>query len=510
MAASESKQRGGTPREPTNQVNTGIVNPMLGFLDRNLSRFSQPVRDTIGIGILLTLVVFVLNGLLGPTYIRGQLWMDGEPAAGFKVLHGDDNTITNENGYWTLPLSGNGIPGRIRIDIEGPDRAPDGKTSQRRTTMGDFYALGPWPVWNILRPMNDYVYDIDPSQPKGKWVKPRFAELPSFFRGVKLSVYAQSKETSQQSPRTQRLPSGTSCALSLNEVKVGELSGWFRSSGRAYFEMYLDDKLVDGSTLLYGPGIGSKAGTFPVRSDKELWLPIRTGSDDHYKARLADLTGVAECSIDQVGKVQIHAKGDVKLKMFTDQGETLNSFDLNTAFDSPNQEIVLTGDPRQRSSITVEAIADETKQRSLTPITAKDIGEPAIRLNTLLHDRGKLRDSRGENFTAEIRISSCFMNVITLGKAKPDLWPCGPQAYGTRRGSQPVDAVDLRDVPAVESDFDKRTGTFTVALPGKEYWMCQYDRAKFVFPDAESAKEAVRIINDAVSLCRSVPPITGR
>src|ERR1039458_7826781 len=367
MAASESKQRGGTPREPTNQVNTGIVNPMLGFLDRNLSRFSQPVRDKIGIGILLTLVVFVLNGLLGPTYIRGQLWMDGEPAAGIKVLHGDDNTITNENGYWTLPLSGNGIPGRIRIDIEGPDRAPEGKTSQRRTTMGDFYALGPWPVWNILRPMNDYVYDIDPSQPKGKWVKPRFAELPSFFRGVKLSVYAQSKETSQQSPRTQRLPSGTSCALSLNEVKVGELSGWFRSSGRAYFEMYLDDKLVDGSTLLYGPGIGSKAGTFPVRSDKELWLPIRTGSDDHYKARLADLTGVAECSIDQVGKVQIHAKGHVKLKMFTDQGETLNSFDLNTAFDSPNQEIVLTGDPRQRSSITVEAIADETKQRSLTP-----------------------------------------------------------------------------------------------------------------------------------------------
>jgi hypothetical protein len=71
---------------------SGLIYPLLGFLDRNLSRFSQPVRDTIGVGILLLLLVYVLNGLIGSTYIRGQLWVD------------DDQGEKTKGVGWTVSL----------------------------------------------------------------------------------------------------------------------------------------------------------------------------------------------------------------------------------------------------------------------------------------------------------------------------------------------------------------------------------------------------------------------
>jgi hypothetical protein len=354
---------GSAPNPEKKQDRAGLINPMLGFLDRNLSRFSQPVRDAIGIGILLILVIYVVNGLLGPTYIRGQLWVNREGrnhAAGWRVLHGDDEAVSDEKGWWTLPLPGSGIPGRIRLEVE--DAGKDASGNDRRPLpMGEFHAFGPWPVLNTFRPMDNYVVDVYPDKPPGQRLQVANVE-PFGFLPVK-SVYAQAKDAQQQNQLapTPQAP----CALSLYEVKVSEFPGFLRSSGRAYFQMYLDDKLVNGNDLLYGPGIGSKAGQFPVQSDRELWLPVRTGSEDHYRGLLANLTEVADCSADSEGNGQIHAKGRIYLKMFTDRGDTLNSFDLTTVLASPNQKITLKGDPKGKATVTVEALVQPGHSKSV-------------------------------------------------------------------------------------------------------------------------------------------------
>jgi hypothetical protein len=122
--------------------------------------------------------------------------------------------------------------------------------------------------------------------------------------------------------------------------------------------MYRDGKVVGGKDLTYGPGIDWAAGQFPVQSDKELWLPIRTGSDDRYNGLLANLTDVADCSLDSAGKIKVRPYGNLTLRMFGDQGDLLNSFDLGAALARPNQETVLTGDSKGKASITVEALAE--------------------------------------------------------------------------------------------------------------------------------------------------------
>jgi hypothetical protein len=166
------------------------------------------------------------------------------------------------------------------------------------------------------------------------------------------SVYAQSRDTTRVKPRgpDDRAP----CALSLKRVKVGRFPAIFRTSGRAYFQFYRDGKTVEGRQLLYGPGIRYESGQFPFQTDKELWLPIRTGSDDRYSGLLADLTSVADCSAEEV---RVRPYGRLSLGMFADNGELLNVFDLSEALATPNQEFVLVGESKEKASLTVEVLA---------------------------------------------------------------------------------------------------------------------------------------------------------
>lgn len=351
----------------------GLINPMLGFLDRNLNHFSQPVRDTIGVGILLILFIYSLNGLIGSTYIRGQLFVhnpDRNHAVGWKVLLGDGEAVTNQNGWWTLPLSVNGIPTRMRLEVEDDGRDKDGK-ERSRSTVGEVYAIGPWPVWNTFRPMNNLVIDVYPDKLPGERVQ--IASL-AFFPVS--SVYAQSRENAQGGgpvPASQ-----ARCALSLNRVKVNEFPQWFKSSGWAYFQIYLDNRPVDANTLLYGPGLGSKAGRFPVQSDKELWLPVRTGSDDRYNGILANFTEVAECSSDTAGNAQIRPKGLITLKMFSDHGDILDSFDISSALAAPNHEIMLSGDLKGRAALAVEILVGSVNGGRSVPLLPKDANTKSV------------------------------------------------------------------------------------------------------------------------------------
>jgi hypothetical protein len=341
-----------TRRAGGKQDTTGLIHPMLGFLDRNLNRFSQPVRDTIGIGVLLILIIYVLNGLIGSTYIRGKMFVHDPlrtPAAGWRVSLGEFESVTNAKGWWTLPLPGSGIPGRIKLEIADAGKEADGR-SREPLWVGEVFAFGPWPFWNTLKPMNDLVVDVYPDRPPDQRV--RLASLEFFSLPT---AYAQPNISAQQNRRA--TIDRPSCALSLTRVRVNRFPGFFRSSGRAYLQMYLDGKVVDGQKLLYGPGIDWKAGQFPVQADKELWLPVRTGSDDRYSGLFADLTDVVDCSLDSAGRVQVQPFGNLQLKVFGDQGDVLSSFDLGPALARANQEIELAGDSKGQASITVEVLA---------------------------------------------------------------------------------------------------------------------------------------------------------
>ena len=355
----KEKSQGGVASNK--QTGPGLIISIIGFLDRNLRNFSQPARDTIAIGLLLVVIVYVLNGVLGPTYVRGQLWVDGRHAIGYRVLHGDSDAISNENGWWTLPLSGNGIPGPIRIEVEGN---PDGNGV--REPMGQFRVVGPWPIWNTFRPMDDYTYDVHPDRPRGNRLELRSVLAFPTFLGTQTVLAQGTASVGTKAGNydvTSISPDLGPCALSLNEVRVNELPGWPGSSRRGYFQIYMDDKPIDGKMLLHGGGIGLKPGKFPVESEKELWLPLRAGSDDRYTDLVADLSDVAHCVTTPSGTVQIQPKGHITMKMYAAPStwwrspELLNTFDLDSALKAPNQETQLRGEANTKGWVKVEPLA---------------------------------------------------------------------------------------------------------------------------------------------------------
>lgn len=96
---------------------------LLSFLDRNLSKFSRWVRNTIGLTVLALLVVVLLHGSIAPTYVEGRLFIgdtETEPpqlAKGyFLTLSGGGEFLTNDNGCWMLPVRGF-FPHKVRVDL---------------------------------------------------------------------------------------------------------------------------------------------------------------------------------------------------------------------------------------------------------------------------------------------------------------------------------------------------------------------------------------------------------
>jgi hypothetical protein len=122
-----------------------VLQPFIGFLDRNLNRFSRPVRDVIGLGFLGMLVVLVLHGFVAPTYVEGSLWVKPyeneaeEMAKSYILSRGAEEYVVNENGHWMLPMRG-AFPGKHTITVQ--DKQENG--------LGEFRIWGPWPVYNAF------------------------------------------------------------------------------------------------------------------------------------------------------------------------------------------------------------------------------------------------------------------------------------------------------------------------------------------------------------------------
>jgi hypothetical protein len=398
---------------------TGVIGPLIAFLDRNLLRFSQPVRDTIGIGFLILVAAYFLNGLIGSTYVRGELWVqsagDKHRGEGWQVTSGENQAVVNHSGFWTLPVYGNGIPGVIRLIVDDDGRDDKGQRRAPRT-VGVVKVYGPWPVWNTFQPMNSVEIDVDLDRRLGQQVtlaknSPRLFKIDT--------IYAQSKaalpiaDTSQLPGTVVTVPS-LPCALALKQIGVIRFPGFFRSAGRAYFEMKLDGKVIPDNFVLYGPGLGSIFGQFPVPGHKELWLPVQTGSNDRYSGIYANLSGIADCeayvwrpgpyalTADQTAAIlgpvattdgprksegtknsptppvklsKIPAKGRVELVMKSDGGNVLNRFDLSAALAAPGQEVVLSGDPQGKATIAVMAIANHADSKGFVVTTEVTSGD---------------------------------------------------------------------------------------------------------------------------------------
>src|SRR5713226_9545171 len=100
-----------------------LIRVLLAFLDKHFAKFSGPVQNTIGIILIVVLAVYILNGFVAPTFVRGTLFLEESPSGGrrqvggYTVMYKDAGMTTNMWGIWMLPVLRSGIPGRIKIKI---------------------------------------------------------------------------------------------------------------------------------------------------------------------------------------------------------------------------------------------------------------------------------------------------------------------------------------------------------------------------------------------------------
>lgn len=340
----------GGNREPEQATQHSLTSSLLTFLDKNLRNFSPGVRDTIGVGILLILVIYFLHGFVGPTYIRGQIWTvdaTGERAVapGWRVEFDNQDTTSNENGYWTLPVRLGGIPGELRVNL----------SSGLGNYVGTLNVVGPWPIWSAVRPM-DYTIYVHLTRPAGSRIE--VASLPT------LAIPELAPTVSAHVPDDQGQAAGQftsqsyiyGCQISIDAVKVNSFPGFLRASGRAYFVLYQDDRRVDDD-ILYNLVEASPDHHFPVQSNKELWIPVDTRAERRYKGLTANILPVVDCSHTTPDVMRIIPKGKLTLKMFADNGELIDTFDLAPLFESPGKVLALAGNETGNATVSFDASA---------------------------------------------------------------------------------------------------------------------------------------------------------
>jgi hypothetical protein len=64
-------------RTATNEGRPGVGALLFGTLERILPQVHPRVRDFIGIVLVMLVALYVVNGVAMPTYIQGQIYVDG-------------------------------------------------------------------------------------------------------------------------------------------------------------------------------------------------------------------------------------------------------------------------------------------------------------------------------------------------------------------------------------------------------------------------------------------------
>jgi hypothetical protein len=123
-----------------------LVQLLLGFLNRNLEKFSPPIQNLIGVTVLLLLVVVVLHAF-APTYVEGRLYVqeaeDRRPmmAQGYSLIRGTETYFTDSNGNWMMPAGSGLIPHKTRVELK----------DEEGHYHGDYFTLwGPLPIVSAL------------------------------------------------------------------------------------------------------------------------------------------------------------------------------------------------------------------------------------------------------------------------------------------------------------------------------------------------------------------------
>ena len=358
-----------------------LIRPLLGFLDRKFEFFSPKVQDLIGVAIVLVLVIYVLNGFVAPTFVRGQLFVKESSttgrqyAPGYTVRYKGEETSSNRWGNWMLPLYRSGIPGKIRIQIENPPG----------NLIDEYSFIGPWPVWNAISPL-EYILEIHPFEPQGDRIKVSdrmFGDgfLQKIVRWLEWvpTVYAQVSSATVMSqgpyiPEVKRgvIPAESMAAygMTIQAISIEKFPGWFRSSFRSsrrvYFTVTLDGEPIEYTKLLHDPRSTSESpaliwsqwgegpstytirqsflnlGQFPVEAIKESWIPIRAGETEYFEGLTSNLISAVSLSVDPLTNVvTVQPKGQIQLNLWIDYGSLLGSFDLTEAVKTPNRTVTL-------------------------------------------------------------------------------------------------------------------------------------------------------------------------
>jgi hypothetical protein len=127
-----------------------MAQSLLGFLERNLGKFSPPIQNLIGMTVLLLLVIVVLHAF-APTYVEGRLKIqeaNNQPpmmAKGYSLIRGAETYFTDGNGHWMMPTSGGLIPTKTIVQLKDESGHYNGD---------DFTFWGPWPIVSALSVSN--------------------------------------------------------------------------------------------------------------------------------------------------------------------------------------------------------------------------------------------------------------------------------------------------------------------------------------------------------------------
>jgi hypothetical protein len=222
---------------------------------------------------------------------------------------------SNALGYWMLPVSHGSLPLRIHLDFT--NKRQDSARFKFNEYIGNADIRGPWLVWNGFFPMQ-YVLRVDKNKSGANEVRIEHIAAEQRIEAIN-TVYAQSGDFSSVADN------GT-VSLSIESVTVDNIPGLFRTSGRIYFRVYLDGQRVPDQQLLI-PGV-----PFPLESERQAWLPIREGTEEHFATYRANIATLLQPSESTTGSMI--PKGAVTIEVFSEGGSSLGFVPLKSALEA--------------------------------------------------------------------------------------------------------------------------------------------------------------------------------
>lgn len=287
----------------------GLIAALLSFLQDIFPQVHPWVRDLIGCTILLLLAIYVLNGFVAPTVIRGTLYFDNAPTTGGWTvsLEDDQSSTVNENGHWVLYQRG--LPQPLVLTVRDKDK----------NYIGEKKIFSLLPIWDAVAPP-DYALNVPKSRNS---VNLKAISSLQSEQTPASPVYAGESPTQNES----KVP----CTITLRGLQVARIPGFFRSTGRVYLSFSIDGiQVPDQSLVPFTSGL-----KFPLLSNKELWIGAEEKQYQSLSGFAADASALAECREDGTYKL----KGNkVEVAVIADTGEEVSRIDISDLFNSPNFE----------------------------------------------------------------------------------------------------------------------------------------------------------------------------